>query len=90
MICEVCGGKIVDPDGAHRPSECIQVLKGNLEDRIQKAAKEAVKAERRRMGEAVETLPNKADVRKLLYPGEPAKPTKSRVIPFSELIIRQG
>jgi len=90
MICEVCGGKTLDPDGAHRPSECIQVLKSMMEERAQKAAREAVKAERRRMGEAIETLQNKAEVQKLLYPGEPAKPTKSRVIPFSELIIRQG
>lgn len=90
MICEVCGSKVVDPDGTHRPNECIQALKKNMDERIQKAAREAVKTERRRMSEAIEPLPNRDEIKKLLYPNsEPAKPRKARVVSFSELVIKE-
>lgn len=85
MKCDVCGGQILDPDGVHLPSDCIRVLK----ERLQKEPREAVKAERRRMSESIEALPNREEIRKLLYPNsEPAKAKKARVISFAELVIK--
>lgn len=86
MMCDTCGGAIYDAGGAHPPSECIRVLK----ERLQKEPREAVKIERRRMAEAIGSLPNKEDVRKLLYPNsEPPKSKKMRTISFSELVIKE-
>jgi len=89
MTCHTCGGIVSDPDGIHRAAECIAYLKAKLLERESNPAesvKEAVKAERRRMRQAVESLPNRDEVLKLLYPpGESPPKQKSRWVPVSEL-----